>query len=100
METQIPTLEEQNNKIIEILKSSKQLWTSALSDEDYKNDTTFDILGNEKTFLIVAKEYAKWYAEQVVKHCSEVAEVEENLGSFSTYFDVNKQSILNVLNNL
>lgn len=53
-----------------------------------------------------AQEYAKWYAEQVIKHCAEVAKIqhrEYNTGEY-TYseddFEIDKQSILNVINEL
>jgi hypothetical protein len=58
-----------------------------------------------------AKEYAKWYAEQVIKYCAEVAEVdtvkEDQLELNQSYMFsmvnpivVSKQSILNVINEL
>jgi hypothetical protein len=68
----LPTKEEQENKIIEIIKTSSELWNSKITEEEY-NSTVFDIINNEYSFIIVAKEYAKWYAEQVIKHCAEVA---------------------------
>ena len=60
-----------------------------------------------------AQEYAKWYAEQVIKHCAEVIETtcinKNNLKQLEEgncfdykkhYIVVDKQSILNVINDL
>lgn len=80
----LPTLEEQNNKVKEI----------------YDNLNTDNI--KEPILVVVSKQYAKWYAEQVIKHCSEVADVEfitSNGGCCSTD-KVDKQSILNIINEL
>ncbi len=63
--------------------------------------------------------YSKWYAEQIIKHCVEVAKVDRNfidwedndiINSYdyisrdedgdSYGYEVNKQSILNVINEL
>ena len=59
-----------------------------------------------------AQEYAKWYAEEVIKHCAEVAKVEQHnpdciftsriIRDTDSGYDYypDKQSILNVINEL
>jgi len=52
--------------------------------------------------LRIMKKYAKWYATEIIKHCSEVAE--SKLVYHSIYDDphdeVDKQSILDIINEL
>ena len=115
----LPTQEEQDAKLIEILKTDKQLWHTPLTDAEYERSVTFDILQGEKVFGIVAKSFAKWYAERVIEHCAEVAKVDRDFIDWKdkdiidTYeytsqeedgdsygYEVNKQSILKVKDEL
>ena len=43
-------------------------------------------------------EYAKWYAIEVIKHCAEVAKVNPLYGN--SIEEIDKQSILNIINEL
>ena len=51
--------------------------------------------GSFFNFREVAEEYAKWYAIEVIKHCAEVADTDDEC-----YNIVNTQSILNIINEL
>lgn len=77
----LPTKEIQDNKVREI----------------YDNLNTDNL--EEPILVIVAKKYAKWYAEQVIKHCAEVAIVEDYTQDDGRML-VDKQSILNVISEL
>lgn len=78
----IPTLEEQDKKL-------KVLVDKYPEDKDMCYEDIFKF----------AKQYAKWYAIEIIKHCSEVAEVKDN-NTTCEIFQVDKQSILNVINEL
>ena len=87
----LPTQKEQELKYIEIFNSDL-----------------------EETDLDVTFAFAKWYAEQVIKHCAEVAKISVHCridSMVSDYqsskesddfndFTIDKQSILNVINEL
>jgi len=75
----LPTEEEQNKKIAEILAFCK--------DITYNNPM---------------KEYAKWYATEVIKHCAEEATAKTHYFSRaeSPIEIIDEQSILNIINEL
>lgn len=80
----LPTIKEQDKKL-------KVLVDKYPEDKDMCYEDIFKF----------AKQYAKWYAIEIIKHCSEVAELDYechcDCGNCS---QVDKQSILNVINEL
>jgi hypothetical protein len=65
-------------------------------DEKY-----FEIVNETFVCKLITQIYAKWYAEQVIKHCAEVAEIKMVKHPYiGNLWEVNKQSILNVINEL
>ena len=93
----LPTQEEQQNKRMYSIT------------EDY--ELQFDNITNKGIIHItdlhsIMDDYAKWYATKVINHCAEVAKLKEVLlptkeqYEYSKQFIINKQSILNVINEL
>ena len=100
----IPTKEEQEKYLNNLISvQEKQSIKSGYVDDG----CTFKLTENQVTFI--AKKYAKWYAEQVINHCAEVAECIDN-GITDEYYngdlkwcpriEVDQLSILNIINEL
>lgn len=70
-------------------------------EQDYRIRILID---NDDIFSENMKDHAKWYAEQVIKHCAEVAKIHQVTNDEDLmrgyYNEVDKQSILNVINEL
>ena len=84
----LPTKEDLDNKI----------------DELFKEQIGCERIDNSEKYVI--KLVVKWYAEQVIKHCAEVAKSkllfkESEVDWHKTYYsEIDKESILNIINEL
>jgi hypothetical protein len=77
----LPTIEEQDKKANILIQENVEDW--------------FELTNIRNA----VKEYTKWYAIEVVKHCAEVAKVEDYTQDDGNVL-VDKQSILNIINEL
>ena len=72
--------------------------------QEEQDKKLLEILQGKGTKPNSYREYAKWYAIEIIKHCAEVAECCEgaiiDVGHTITGAFVDKQSILNVINEL
>ncbi len=93
----LPNKEEQCNKILELLNKHK-LYDNVTH---YGDDVVINKLSYTAILLTIGLELNKWYAEQLLKHCAEVAKMTGiaygNDKCISDY-EVDKQSILNIIN--
>lgn len=70
----------------------------------YSEKLNIDKLDEAELYCI--RNYGRWYARRVIQHCAEVAKIKEVLlptkeqYEYSKQFIVDKQSILNVINQL
>lgn len=92
----LPTIEEQDNKLQSLIEN----------DYNFDEDTNKDLI-HVSQLTDSLKQYAKWYAEQVIKYCAEVADTKtvytrDYVTNAVTCEEqiVDKQSILNVINEL
>ena len=90
----LPTKEQQEEILTKII--NKQYDISYYNSLEQSNNLS------ESDIEEVVNIYAKWYAVQVIKHCAEVAESKlvYHSPTEDPHDEVDKQSILNVINEL